>query len=107
MKKIHNYINGKSYSISKKELPVEDPSKGEVIGVNSAGYTFSQNIAYAIPTHIIVSVLNDLLNTPNKIIAEPLNKGISLNLIINVSGQIINDNTEAKIKTQVLEIIGS
>ena len=31
MKKIHNYINGKSSSISKKELPVEDPSKGEVI----------------------------------------------------------------------------
>ena len=31
MKKIHNYINGKSFSISKKELPVEDPSKGEVI----------------------------------------------------------------------------
>ena len=31
MKKIHNYISGKSFSISKKELPVEDPSKGEVI----------------------------------------------------------------------------
>ena len=31
MKKIHNYINGKSFSISKKDLPVEDPSKGEVI----------------------------------------------------------------------------
>ena len=31
MKKIHNYINGKSFSISKKELPIEDPSKGEVI----------------------------------------------------------------------------
>ena len=34
---------------------------GEVIGVNSAGYTFSQNIAYAIPTHTIITVLYDLL----------------------------------------------
>ena len=31
MKKIHNYLNGKSFSISKNEFPVEDPSKGEVI----------------------------------------------------------------------------
>ena len=31
MKKIHNYINGKSFSISKKDLPIVDPSKGEVI----------------------------------------------------------------------------
>ena len=41
---------------------------GEIIGVNSAGYTFSQNIAYAIPSHIIITVLYDLLNTPCKIV---------------------------------------
>lgn len=44
-------------------------SNGEIIGVNSAGYTFSQNIAYAIPSHIIITVLHDLLNTPNKIVS--------------------------------------
>ena len=31
MKKIHNYVDGKSFSISKNELPVEDPSTGEEI----------------------------------------------------------------------------
>jgi malonate-semialdehyde dehydrogenase (acetylating) / methylmalonate-semialdehyde dehydrogenase len=31
MKKIYNYLNGNSFSISKKELPVQDPSTGEVI----------------------------------------------------------------------------
>ena len=43
-------------------------ASGEIIGVNSAGYTFSQNIAYAIPSHIIITVLYDLLNTPCKIV---------------------------------------
>ncbi len=32
MKKIHNYVNGSSSSISKKELSIEDPSTGEEIG---------------------------------------------------------------------------
>jgi len=45
-------------------------SEGEIIGVNSAGIFLSQNIAFAIPTHIIVSVLYDLLNTPKKIISS-------------------------------------
>jgi len=31
MRKIHNYVNGSSSSISKKELPIEDPSTGEQI----------------------------------------------------------------------------
>ena len=31
MKKIHNYVDGDSFSISKNELSVEDPSTGEVI----------------------------------------------------------------------------
>ncbi len=31
MKKIHNYVNGNSFSISKNELPVQDPSTGEEI----------------------------------------------------------------------------
>ena len=31
MKKIHNYVDGNSFSISKNELSVEDPSTGEVI----------------------------------------------------------------------------
>ncbi len=31
MKKIHNYVDGNSFSISKNELPVEDPSTGEEI----------------------------------------------------------------------------
>ena len=31
MKKIHNYINGSLICISKNELPVEDPSTGEII----------------------------------------------------------------------------
>ena len=31
MRKINNYLNGKSFSISKNELPVEDPSTGELI----------------------------------------------------------------------------
>ena len=32
MKKIHNFVNGNLSSISKKELPVNDPSTGEEIG---------------------------------------------------------------------------
>ena len=32
MKKILNYIDGKSEAISKEEISVEDPSIGEVIG---------------------------------------------------------------------------
>ena len=32
MKKIHNFVNGSLSSISKKELPVKDPSTGEEIG---------------------------------------------------------------------------
>ena len=31
MKKIHNYVDGNSFSISKNELPVQDPSTGEEI----------------------------------------------------------------------------
>jgi len=49
-------------------------SEGEIIGVNSAGYTFSQNIAYAIPTHTIITVLNDLLTrdfNDTKIVRTP------------------------------------
>ena len=64
-------------------------SDGEIIGVNSAGYTFSQNIAYAIPTHIIVTVLYDLLNTPNKIVPV-LNYGFKWN---NSSKQLIQNYT--------------
>lgn len=64
-------------------------SKGEVIGVNSAGYTFSQNIAYAIPTHIIISVLNDLLNTPDKIVSS-FNYGFEWN---NTSQELLDNYT--------------
>ncbi len=32
MKKIHNFVNGNLSSISKKELPINDPSTGEEIG---------------------------------------------------------------------------
>ena len=64
-------------------------SDGEIIGVNSAGYTFSQNIAYAIPTHIIVTVLYDLLNTRNKIVPV-LNYGFKWN---NSSKQLIQNYT--------------
>ena len=31
MKKIQNYLDGHSFSISKKEIPVEDPSTGDVV----------------------------------------------------------------------------
>ena len=31
MKKIHNYVNGSSHSISKNKLIVDDPSTGEEI----------------------------------------------------------------------------
>ena len=31
MEKIYNYINGSKSSFSKNELPVEDPSTGEII----------------------------------------------------------------------------
>ena len=60
-------------------------SDGEIIGVNSAGYTFSQNIAYAIPSHIIITVLYDLLNTPNRIVSV-FNYGFKWN---NTSKQLI------------------
>ena len=64
-------------------------SEGEIIGVNSAGITFSQNIAYAIPTHIIVSVLNDLLNTPERIISS-FNYGFNWN---NTSTELLKKYT--------------
>ena len=60
-------------------------SDGEIIGVNSAGYTFSQNIAYAIPSHIIITVLYDLLNTSNRIVSV-FNYGFKWN---NTSKQLI------------------
>lgn len=68
-------------------------SDGEIIGVNSAGYTFSQNIAYAIPSHIIITVLYDLLNTPNRIVPV-FNYGFKWN---NTSKQLLekySDNCE-------------
>lgn len=52
-------------------------SKGEVIGVNSAGYTFTQSIAYAIPSHIIITVLEDLLK--NKPVVNVFNYGFKWN----------------------------
>ena len=41
--------------------------EGKVIGVNSAGYNgiVAQNVSYAIPTHVIISVFNKLLNNYN------------------------------------------
>jgi serine protease Do len=65
-------------------------SSGEIIGVNSAGYTFSQNIAYAIPSHIIITVLHDLLNTPNRIVSV-FNYGFKWN---NSSKQLIEKYSE-------------
>ena len=46
MKKILNYINGKSEAISKEEISVEDPSIGEVIGkvVMSSNDDFKKSI---------------------------------------------------------------
>ena len=64
-------------------------SNGQVIGVNSAGYTFSQNIAYAIPSHIIITVLYDLLNSPQKIVPV-FNYGFNWN---NSSKELINNYT--------------
>ena len=64
-------------------------SNGQVIGVNSAGYTFSQNIAYAIPSHIIITVLYDLLNSPQKIVPV-FNYGFNWN---NSSKQLIDTYT--------------
>ena len=65
-------------------------SDGEIIGVNSAGYTFSQNIAYAIPSHIIITVLYDLLNTPNRIVPV-FNYGFKWN---NTSKQLLEKYTD-------------
>jgi hypothetical protein len=67
-------------------------SNGEVIGVNSAGYTFSQNIAYAIPAHIIITVLYDLLNTPNKIV-NVFNYGFTWN---NTSVELLENYSNCK-----------
>ena len=64
-------------------------SKGEVIGVNSAGITFSQNIAYAIPTHIIVSVLTDLLHIDQTVISS-FNYGFDWN---NTSPELLEKYT--------------
>ena len=65
-------------------------SDGEIIGVNSAGYTFSQNIAYAIPSHIIITVLYDLLNTADKIVSV-FNYGFKWN---NTSKQLLENYTD-------------
>ena len=65
-------------------------SEGEIIGVNSAGYTFSQNIAYAIPSHIIITVLYDLLNTADKIVSV-FNYGFKWN---NTSKQLLENYTD-------------
>jgi len=42
-------------------------SDGKIIGVNSAGYnsTVAQNVSYAIPTHVIISVFRKLLYNDN------------------------------------------
>ena len=64
-------------------------SNGEIIGVNSAGITFSQNIAYAIPTHIIVSVLYDLLSMKQRIISS-FNYGFDWN---NTSPELLKKYT--------------
>ena len=73
-------------------------SEGKIIGVNSAGYTFSQNIAYAIPSHTIITVLYDLLQgqfNNTKLIRTP-NYGFRWNpaskqLILSLGGSE-NDN---------------
>lgn len=36
-------------------------TKGEVIGVNAAGYMFSQNIGYAIPSNTLLAIWSELL----------------------------------------------
>jgi len=35
--------------------------KGEVIGINAAGYMFSQNVAYSIPSRTILGIYDDLV----------------------------------------------
>ena len=54
MKKIHNFINGKLTSISKKELSVEDPSTGEEIAkvVLSSTEDFKKTIESSISSQI-------------------------------------------------------
>ena len=48
---------------------------GKVIGVNSAGIKseVAQNVSYAIPTHVILSVFNELVKSEDKIIRPLVN----------------------------------
>ena len=57
-------------------------SSGEIIGVNSAGYNgvFAQNVSYAIPTHVVISVFKNLLyNSDENNIVGILNNGFLWN----------------------------
>lgn len=48
--------------------------KGEVVGVNAAGYMFSQNIAYAIGSRTVLSIYNELIKPlSDKNISIPYN----------------------------------
>jgi serine protease Do len=43
--------------------------KGEIVGINAAGYLFAQNIGYAIPSRTFLSIYSELLKT--KIVKMP------------------------------------
>lgn len=69
---------------------------GKVIGVNSAGIKseVAQNVSYAIPTHVILSVFNELVKSEDKIIRPLVNDFMWNNtnneLIQTVCGEDIN-----------------
>lgn len=45
--------------------------KGEVIGINSAGYNNAQNVGYAIGTRIILAILSELITPLTKNLSTP------------------------------------
>ena len=69
---------------------------GKVIGVNSAGIKseVAKNVSYAIPTHVILSVFNELVKSEDKIIRPLVNDFMWNNtnneLIQTVCGEDIN-----------------
>tara|TARA_B100000989_G_C19530952_1_gene469818 strand:+ start:1105 stop:2592 length:1488 start_codon:yes stop_codon:yes gene_type:complete len=81
MKKIKNYINGSIQAISKKEIPVQDPSTGELI----ADVVLSSNADFDKTIYAAKQVQNEWSNT------TPLKRSRILSKYKNLIEQNINE----------------
>lgn len=77
VKSTNGIISGHEHHLIQMSAPINPGSsggpllniKGEVIGINSSGFTEAQNVGYAIPINTLKTILNDLYDV--KILRKP------------------------------------